>query len=378
MSEYQYYEFQAVDRPLTDREQATLRGYSSRATITSNRFVVDYSWGSFKGNVAAWMENYFDAFLYLANWGTHELMLRLPRQALPLRAAKAYCVGEVASVRTKGDHIILTFRSDDEDGEWVDEDNTSLAALLPARSELASGDLRALYLAWLGGVQLGDLDDDDEEPLCPPGLGTLSAALEAFVDFMRIDRDLIAAAAAGSPELVASEEDALRRWVVAMPEAEKTALLVRLVSGAESHLRAELLRRFRAARPDPTARPKRRTVGQLRQAAEAHAEGRRRAEEARAARAQARRERAEAAARERALTALAAREADAWHEVDALLATKQPRRYDEATALLCDLREVCVRDGRAAEAATRLARLCAAHAKKPSLIERFRKAGLLT
>ena len=70
MSEYQYYEFQAIDRPLTAQEQATLRKYSSRATITSSRFAVDYSWGDFKGNAAEWMEKYFDAFLYLANWGT--------------------------------------------------------------------------------------------------------------------------------------------------------------------------------------------------------------------------------------------------------------------------------------------------------------------
>ena len=34
MSEYQYYEFQAIDRPLTDDEQKTLRRYSGRARIT--------------------------------------------------------------------------------------------------------------------------------------------------------------------------------------------------------------------------------------------------------------------------------------------------------------------------------------------------------
>jgi len=28
MSEYRYYEFQAIDRPLTDQEQGTLRKYS--------------------------------------------------------------------------------------------------------------------------------------------------------------------------------------------------------------------------------------------------------------------------------------------------------------------------------------------------------------
>ena len=47
MSEYQYYEFQAIDRPLTDDEQKTLRRYSGRAMITATRFVNSYSYGDF-------------------------------------------------------------------------------------------------------------------------------------------------------------------------------------------------------------------------------------------------------------------------------------------------------------------------------------------
>jgi len=39
VSEYQYYEFQAIDRPLTQREMGELRSFSSRATITATRFV---------------------------------------------------------------------------------------------------------------------------------------------------------------------------------------------------------------------------------------------------------------------------------------------------------------------------------------------------
>jgi hypothetical protein len=37
VSEYQYYEFQAIDRPLTAEEMRTLRGFSTRATITRAR-----------------------------------------------------------------------------------------------------------------------------------------------------------------------------------------------------------------------------------------------------------------------------------------------------------------------------------------------------
>jgi hypothetical protein len=82
VSEYQYYEFTAVDRPLTIREQAELRSLSTRADITATSFVNTYEWGDFKGDPRQLMERYFDAHLYLANWGTRQLMLRLPKRVL--------------------------------------------------------------------------------------------------------------------------------------------------------------------------------------------------------------------------------------------------------------------------------------------------------
>lgn len=43
MSEYQYYEFRAINEPLTAKQEATLRKSSSRAIITSSRFAVAYA-----------------------------------------------------------------------------------------------------------------------------------------------------------------------------------------------------------------------------------------------------------------------------------------------------------------------------------------------
>jgi hypothetical protein len=380
VSEYQYYEFLAIDRPLTEREMHELRAVSSRAVITATRFTNHYEWGSFKGDPRAWMERYFDAFLYFANWGTHELMLRLPRRVLDLATARRYCRGEAASARAKGGHVILEFLSEAEGSDWFEEDEDgSLSSLVPLRAEIAGGDVRALYLGWLLCAQAGELDDDDREPPCPSGLGRLSAALEAFVAFMRIDRDLLEAAAAGSPE---AEETLpagdVERWVSGLPEAEKTALLVRLIRGDEPRLRAELVRRFRdsrAASRSETAAG-RRTVGALLGAAEQRAEERRRREAERAARERARQEREAAEARERHLASLARREAEAWGEAEALIATKQPGKYDAAVALLRDLRELAVRSGRREEVEGRLGRLHEQHAKKPSLIGRLRAAGL--
>jgi hypothetical protein len=37
MSEYQYYEFQAINRPLTDEEQAILHGYSPGVPLSPRR-----------------------------------------------------------------------------------------------------------------------------------------------------------------------------------------------------------------------------------------------------------------------------------------------------------------------------------------------------
>lgn len=50
MSEYQYYEFLALDQPLTAEQRAELRSISSRAEITATRFVNEYQWGDLKGD----------------------------------------------------------------------------------------------------------------------------------------------------------------------------------------------------------------------------------------------------------------------------------------------------------------------------------------
>jgi hypothetical protein len=142
MSAYQFYEFQAIDRPLTTAEMSELRSVSTRGRITPTSFVNEYSWGDFRGNPDLWMERCFDAFLHLANWGTHVLKLRLPPRLLSPTTALAYLGSESASVNVKSGQVILSFRSDDEyGGEWV-EGEGQLSSLIPVRAELARGDRR--------------------------------------------------------------------------------------------------------------------------------------------------------------------------------------------------------------------------------------------
>ncbi len=379
MSEYQYYEFLAVDRPLDERQRAELRALSTRARITATSFVNEYHWGNFRGNPTVLMERYFDAFLYLANWGTRQLMIRLPRDLLDLGVAERYCTGDAASAWAADGHVILSLSSEDEDEYW-EEGEGRLASIALVRSELAAGDLRLLYIAWLLSVQAEEVGDEESEPPLPPGMRTLSAPLHAVAGFLRIDEDLLAAAAAASAQVQTVPESAveLAGWIEGLPEAEKNALLLRAARGEGSRVEAALQRRFRAERSagSAAADPGTRTAGELRDAAAARREERERLAAQRRTQEAGRQARAAAAAREQRLDALALREEKAWQQVDSLIDTRKPREYDEAVAILLDLRALAERAGDGNAFSQRFRQLREQHLRKPSLIQRFDKAGL--
>ncbi|MFU8873283.1 hypothetical protein [Micromonospora sp. SL4-19] len=380
MSEYQYYEFTAVDRPLTSREQGELRALSTRADITATSFVNTYQWGDFKGDPRRLMERYFDAHLYLANWGTRQLMLRLPKHVVDPATVAGYCVGDSASAWTAGRHVIVHLYREDEDGtdEWDLDGHGLLASIIPVRAGLAAGDLRLLYLGWLRCAQSLELTDEEPEPPVPAGLDTLDASLTAVAEFLCIDPDLIAAAAAASAQPAVEPTAAqLRSWVTRLPVREKDAILADLVSGGDGHLRGRLLRRYRDEHlPDTSTTTAPRTAGELlATAAHLRAERERQVAEQRE-RDRIRQERSAAAARQRHLDALAVDQPAAWQRVNELIATKKPRDYDTGVQLLVDLRDLSERDGNTTRFRQRLAELRAVHARKPSLIERLDLAGL--
>lgn len=380
MSEYQYYEFQAIDRPLTRQEQAEVRVLSTRATITATWFVNVYHWGDFKGNPLALMERYYDAFLYVANWGSHHLMLRLPRAVLDPAAVRPYVLRSgPLSLHTNPDHLVLAFESETDEPEDADEGEGWLATLVPLRADIAAGDRRALYLGWLLAVQEGFLDADVTEPPLPPGLGEPSGPLQALAAFLRIDGDLLQSASEGSPamrEAIPSREEA-EQWLGAAPDAEKADLLLRLACGEVDArlLQAEVRRRIRgtgAAQGDSGGDGRRRTVDELM----AGAARRRQEREEREARERERRRQEEVAARAAYLDHLAGRQEEVWQQVEALVGAKRPAEYGEAVRLLLDLRDVAEWEQQAQEFTTRLTDLRIRNARKVSFLERLDRAGL--
>ena len=387
MSEYQYYEFRAIDRPLDDDEIDELGRLSSRAEITSTSFTNTYNYGDFRGDPRALMDRYFDAFVYVSNWGTRQLMFRVPRRFLDVEAAEAYCVEDVLSLKVGKDRVVIEFSlNEDEGGEWA-EGEPWMPAMISLRDEIMRGDLRALYLGWLASCRMAEWGDADGEnlekarlePPVPPGLTKLSAPLKALAEFLKIDDELIEAAAQGSDGEAPAEPSRARlsEWVKKLPVAEKDGYLHRLIDGErDALLRAELARRFReatapkkAARSVPDAR--RRTVAQLLEIRDnLAAENQRKAAE-KTAREKAARDRQREEERAGYLDQLASREAETWREVGRFLSTTVQNNYDRAVELLVDLRDLARRDGRGPEADERCRELRRTHRNKPSLIKRF-------
>ncbi len=381
MSEYQYYEFQAIDRRLSAKEMQELRACSTRAQITASSFINEYSFGSFKGDQEAWMEQYFDAFVFLANWGTHRFMLRLPAGLIPLQTARQYCLGRAASVREKSGHLIISFVSDEEaDGGRVDGGGW-LNSLAPVREEITRGDWRALYLGWLAGVQQNPVDPGTLEPPVPANLGHLSPALSRLADFLRINPDLLAVAAKSSPSAQATpgaaDED-LAGWLGQLTPGEKDQMLLEVMRDRIGAVRMALWSRFHRERP---ARPvggeaPRRTVKNLLSAAESQAAKRQREEARIAAAERARQAREAAAAREKYLNSITGREAELWAQVEQLTATRLAKSYDLVVQHLLDLRDLAGRKGSQPDFAGRLAKYRQAHARKSGILDRLQEKGL--
>lgn len=380
MSEYQYYEFQTVDRRLTEKEMQVLRSFSTRARITPTGFSNEYHFGDFKGNEDAWMEKYFDGFLYLANWGTRELQIALPANVLAPETAREYCSNQTASIREKSGKLIFKFlREEEPTGEWADG-NGYLSTLLQIRNELARGDLRSLYLGWLLSSQENEPETGNTEPPVPPNLGNLSAAQQCFADFFQIDRDLLAAAAKNSSPATREPVDRkmFSSWIEALPAKDKDEMLVRVAGGEEAQIRMELQARFDRQRSagQTTAKATRRLRRELMAAAKMHQQERLQKEQQQAAIEKEHRQRRAAVAREKHLDSLKGQSENTWATVETLVATRQSKSYDLAVQHLVDLRDLAARDRDRSEFGNRFAILRDKHSSKKSFVDRLAKAGL--
>ena len=200
-------------------------------------------------------------------------MFRLPCDLLDPDVVEGYCVGDQVSAWVTEEFVVLNFTSEDEAGDFDYDAEALLSAIVGVRAELATGDLRPLYLVWLAAYDAWERDenafdrdaDDDLEPPVPPGLGTLTAVQRALADFLRLDDDLLTIAAQTNPPLeqIADDPGELAAWVKRLPVVEKNRLLRQVVQGDAARIRTEMLRRFRGKTPRTSPILPRRTVANL-------------------------------------------------------------------------------------------------------------------
>jgi hypothetical protein len=379
VSEYQYYDFKAIDRALTKTEMASLRSISTRAVITSTSFTNHYEWGNLKADPLKLLAAYFDAFVCVANWGTREFYLRLPQELVDSKQLKAMLPGKTAHMRSSGKFVIVAFESEVElDDDW-DDGTGWMGSLISLRADLLRGDFRCLYLGWLSCVENGELSGDALEPPVPAGLRELSAPLDSLIEFLGINEDLIEVAASASEPLRAGlSRKELATWIRGLPEIEKDGLLVDALLEPDERWRIELLRRFEHKKVSASGHGaiKRRTVEELLTASHARAEERMRKLNAQRAAEASRKKAKEEADRALYLDHLAKRENAVWKQVEAYIQKRQPKDYDRAVILLTDLHDLAIRQGGEDEFHLTMEELRKTHAAKDTFLRRLTKAKL--
>lgn len=336
MSEYQYYEFRSIDRPLTAKEQEEIESWSSRTSPTVTGAIFIYNYGDFPKDKKRVVEQYFDALFYIANWGTKRLIFKFPKDLVDIEAIKQYCTHEEISMSESGNNLLVDFYFSDEEGYgWINGEGW-LTSLLDLRNNIMHGDYRSLYLAWLHACSLHseweDFDNDDEpEPPVPDHLDSLNGALKSLVEILEMNQDILAVAIKASRAKKEQPEFDIKGLVQHLSDGEKIDFLVRLAQG-EPLLTTRLLKRLRELSTVPGQIPVNisgRTIGTILREAEQFRQKRKAVERKR-----------KEALRLKQLAELEAKESELWKEVNRNISEKKPKAYDTSIKILQDLHKL--------------------------------------
>ena len=368
MSEYQRYEFMTSDRPLTRTQLDEVNGLSSHIEASSTHAVIEYHWSGFKHDPIKVLHNYFDGFLYWANWGSPRLALRFPHGILPADLIDGYDFDDFVTFTKHPDYDILDmhFGEMEAPDEWTEYD---LGSLISIRDELMEGDLRALYIAWLATMRmLGSYDEEEEDedviaPPIPPAFGTLTAAQQALAELFQLPEELLVAVAKHSHTTQLSTDDDFVSWVELLPEERRKNYLVRLACN-EPGLSRLLVKELRELGQGETRvtppEGERITYATL-------------LAESKAIKARLERERREQAqlAHLRHLQEIHDHQEDYWCQANQAAARGSGTGYDEAVKLLVELREVADQFKEGQQFQEYFRAWVQPHMRRPALIKRL-------
>lgn len=373
MSEYQLYEFQALDRPLTPLEQKAISLLSSRVKPTSRRAVFTYGHGDFRGDSEEILAQYFDALYYIANWGTQQLMFRFPDTLIRAKDIEPYCVDGCITLTKNKNYYIMNLKFSSEEGfGWIEEDGKELDRLSGLRDEILQRDYRLLYLGWLKAIFCEDseIEAEDLEPPIPAGLQDLTPSQKHFIELFGIDEALVSVAAQASPERSPTSLNQLQQAIAQLSRQECDRILAKLMT-EEPTLVAYEVRKTLEELMEEIAQSvqgkgkERRTVQHLHTLAECY-----RQEENRKSKEVAKLKHLEK------LKSLAPKEPQLWETVNTLLAKPQTQKYDEAVKILIDLRDLAMYQDRMTLFQQRINDIYQQYQRRSGLLSRLQQAGL--
>ena len=370
MSEYQRYEFMTTDRPLTRGELEEVRRLSSHIEASSSHALIEYHWGDFKHDPIEVLRQFFDGFLYWANWGAPQLAFRFPRGVLPADLLDGYDLDEFATFTRYPECDLLDIHFGEMEGpdEWVEYD---LGSLMPIRDELMDGDTRALYIVWLAALgQTGAYDEEEtyeiSTPPVPPGFGALTAAQQSLAELLQVPSEMLKAAARHSarttPQSTPTDED-VASLIELLPEVRRREYLARLIRN-ESGLSRLLISELRELRPESGASaPQGQPVNFATLLAESDAIRQQIERE--------QREREERA-RQKRRQVVHDHQDDYWRQATEAAERGSGYGYDLATGVLVELRAVADHYGEMEAFEQRLRDWVAPHLRRPAFVKRLR------
>jgi hypothetical protein len=339
--------------------------------LTPYQAIFVYHYGDFPAEADEILANYFDAMIYLANWGTRRLMFRFPESVVNIKEIEQYCFQELISLDIVNGYVVLDINFYDENScAWI-EDNDWLSLFLPLRHDLMQQDYRLLYLAWLKAITLEPPDEREEEYIHPPvptGLKHLSQPLSDFVELLEVDEFLVRVAAKFSPESKKITKTALQDALSKLTQDECRDFLLRLAQN-EPNLSAQLKRRLEEFINQDSGDPLEKTdrlpvlalLNQAERERELEAEKQKALEEAK---------------RKQELEKLSKQEPQLWKEVDTLIAKKQIKAYDEAVNILVELKKLAEYQGTGPRFQGKINQLHKTHTRLPGLKARMHSNGL--
>lgn len=251
MSEYQYVEFRAVDRPLDDEQLEFAEQQSSHAEVSRWGLAAEYNYSSFRGDVDGLLRGGFDIYLAYSNYGERYIKLRLPC-GLPFddQTLNRYLDDErLAWIQDQqGTAGVISLAPFHESLDWDGDFDRYLDSATRIRELLMQGDLRALYLLWLCAADDENYDPQEMvEPPVPHGLADLPSECAELLPFFGLSQLLVQAAADGLPEgpKLLSHESLADTFLKTLSAEQSRELLYRLITEEANGVKAALMAEIR-------------------------------------------------------------------------------------------------------------------------------------